>query len=61
MNSSMTPMMPMMPMHPMHQGGDSASARRVPPWLVETENVWGESATIIPSVIGEEPTPDETL
>jgi hypothetical protein len=59
MNSNMSPMMPMMPMHPMHQGGDSASARRVPPWLVETENVWGESATIIPSVIGEEPTPDD--
>jgi hypothetical protein len=61
MNSSMTPMMPMMPMHPMNQGGDSAAARRVPPWLVETENVWGESAAIIPSVIGEEPALDETI
>jgi hypothetical protein len=59
MSSSMTPMMPMMPMHPMHQGGESAAARRVPPWLLETENVWGESATIIPSVIGEEPSPDD--
>jgi hypothetical protein len=57
--STMAPMMPMMPMHPMHHGGDSASARRVPPWLMETENVWGESATIIPCVIGEEPDPDE--
>jgi uncharacterized protein YukE len=57
--TGMTPMMPMMPMHPMNHGGDSAAARRVPPWLVETENVWGESAAIIPSVIGEEPSTDD--
>jgi hypothetical protein len=51
--AGMVPMMPMMPMHPAG-GMDSANARRVPPWLVETEDVWGESSAITPSVIGEE-------
>jgi uncharacterized protein YukE len=49
----MTPMMPMMPMGGMG-GADAAGARRVPPWLVETEDVWGESSAISPSVIGED-------
>jgi uncharacterized protein YukE len=47
------PMMPFMPFSPM--GFDMAGARRVPPWLVETEEVWGESSIITPPVIGEEP------
>lgn len=33
-------------------GGDSGS-RRVPSWLVETEDVWGESAAVTPPVIGD--------
>jgi hypothetical protein len=48
------PMMPMMPMSGMG-GGDMGGGRRVPPWLVETEDVWGESSNVTPSVIGEEP------
>jgi hypothetical protein len=36
-------------------GGDMGGGRRVPPWLVETEDVWGESSNVTPSVIGEEP------
>ncbi|MGO1052368.1 WXG100 family type VII secretion target [Crossiella sp. CA198] len=49
--------MPMMPMMPMGggQGGDMGGGRRIPPWLVETEDVWGESSVITPQVIGEEP------
>jgi hypothetical protein len=48
--------MPMMPFMPMAPGaGDMAGARRIPPWLMETEEVWGESATITPPVVGEEP------
>jgi uncharacterized protein YukE len=30
------------------------SGRRIPPWLVETEDVWGESSTVTPGIIGEE-------
>lgn len=50
-------MMPMMPMMPMGGGGagDMGSGRRIPPWLVETEDVWGQSAPIAPSVIGADP------
>jgi hypothetical protein len=47
------PMMPFMPFAPM--GFDMAGSRRVPPWLVETEEVWGESSIITPPVIGEDP------
>lgn len=51
--------MPMMPFMPMAPGaGDMAGARRIPPWLMETEEVWGQSATITPSVVGEDP-PEE--
>ncbi len=48
------PMMPMMPMG-MGAGGDLGSGRRIPPWLVETENVWGQSSPVAPAVLGEEP------
>lgn len=48
------PMMPMMPMG-MGAGGDMGSGRRIPPWLVETENVWGQSSPVAPAVLGEEP------
>ncbi|WP_410599952.1 WXG100 family type VII secretion target [Amycolatopsis sp. lyj-90] len=47
------PMMPMMPMG-MGAGGDMGSGRRIPPWLVETENVWGQSSPVAPAVLGEE-------
>ncbi|MDX3194095.1 WXG100 family type VII secretion target [Streptomyces sp. MN03-5084-2B] len=47
------PMMPMMPMG-MGGGGDLGSGRRIPAWLVETENVWGQSAPVAPPVIGED-------
>ncbi|KAA2266467.1 WXG100 family type VII secretion target [Solihabitans fulvus] len=50
---AMSPMMPMMPMGGMG-GGDMGGGRRIPPWLVETENVWGESAIVAPAVLGEE-------
>jgi hypothetical protein len=49
--------MPMMPMMPMGGGmmcGDMGGGRRIPPWLVETEDVWGESSSVAPTVIGEE-------
>ncbi|MEE6261337.1 WXG100 family type VII secretion target [Plantactinospora sonchi] len=52
-------MMPMMPMMPFAPTGGDAGARRVPPWLTETEDVWGESAVITPPVLGEDP-PEET-
>ncbi|WP_275291529.1 WXG100 family type VII secretion target [Amycolatopsis sp. La24] len=52
---SAMPMMPMMPMGGMGAGGDLGSGRRIPAWLVETENVWGQQAPVAPSVIGEEP------
>ncbi|SCL20961.1 hypothetical protein GA0074692_1040 [Micromonospora pallida] len=46
--------MPAMPFAPMG-GGDAAGSRRIPPWLVETEDVWGEQSVVTPAVIGEEP------
>ncbi|WP_020657675.1 WXG100 family type VII secretion target [Amycolatopsis benzoatilytica] len=52
---SAMPMMPMMPMGGMGAGADLGSGRRIPAWLVETENVWGQQAPVAPSVIGEEP------
>jgi hypothetical protein len=48
------PMMPMMPMGGGMMGGDMGGGRRIPPWLVETEDVWGESSSVAPTVIGEE-------
>ncbi|MGW1680366.1 WXG100 family type VII secretion target [Saccharopolyspora sp. NPDC002376] len=48
------PMMPMMPFAPGAQ--DMSGARRIPPWLVETEEVWGESSVVTPSVLGADPT-----
>lgn len=48
------PMVPMMPMGGM-MGADMGGGRRVPPWLVETEDVWGESSAVAPTVIGEDP------
>jgi uncharacterized protein YukE len=48
------PMMPMMPMSGMGGGSDMGGGRRIPPWLVETEDVWGESSAVSPTVIGEE-------
>lgn len=50
------PFMPFMPFAPM--GANGANARRVPPWLTETEDVWGESAVITPPVLGEDPPQD---
>jgi hypothetical protein len=32
--------------------GGMDGARRIPPWLVETEDVWGESSVVAPTVIG---------
>jgi hypothetical protein len=49
-------MMPFMPFAPM--GMEGANARRIPPWLTETEDVWGESAIITPPVLGEDPPAD---
>lgn len=46
-----------MPAMPYGMGGAAdgmGSGRRVPPWLVETEDVWGESSMVTPAVIGEE-------
>jgi uncharacterized protein YukE len=51
--ASMMPMMPFMPFAPM--GMEGANARRIPPWLTETEDVWGESSVITPPVLGEDP------
>ena len=34
--------------------GMDGGGRRIPPWLVETEDVWGESSAVSPTVIGEE-------
>ena len=46
-------MMPMMPMSGMAGGGMGGDAnRRIPAWLVETEDVWGASAPVSPGVIG---------
>ncbi len=38
----------------MGAGGEGGSGRRIPPWLVETENVWGESSMVTPAVIGDD-------
>lgn len=47
--------MPMMPMGAMGAGaGGDLGGRRIPPWLVETEDVWGESSAVAPPVIGED-------
>ncbi|MEO3815674.1 PPE domain-containing protein [Plantactinospora sp. B24E8] len=55
LGAGMTPMMPMMPMMPFAPTGGDAGARRVPPWLTETEEVWGESAVVTPPVLGADP------
>jgi uncharacterized protein YukE len=52
-SKAMSPMMPMMPMNGAG-GNDMGGGRRIPPWLVETEDVWGESSAVAPSVIGED-------
>ncbi|GAA3434593.1 WXG100 family type VII secretion target [Kutzneria kofuensis] len=52
-SKAMGPMMPMMPMNGAGSG-DMGGGRRIPPWLVETEDVWGESSAVAPSVIGED-------
>jgi uncharacterized protein YukE len=52
-SKAMGPMMPMMPMNGAG-AGDMGGGRRIPPWLVETEDVWGESSAVAPSVIGED-------
>ncbi|QUQ72217.1 WXG100 family type VII secretion target [Kutzneria sp. CA-103260] len=52
-SKAMAPMMPMMPMNGAG-AGDMGGGRRIPPWLVETEDVWGESSAVAPSVIGED-------
>ena len=49
--------MPMMPMGAHGAGGEQGSNRRVPAWLVETEDVWGEATMVTPAVIGEDPQP----
>ncbi|BCJ49821.1 hypothetical protein Asp14428_12960 [Actinoplanes sp. NBRC 14428] len=47
--------MPMIPMMPMGMGGaEGGGGRRIPQWLVETEDVWGEPAVVTSSVIGDE-------
>ncbi|MEU6078482.1 WXG100 family type VII secretion target [Micromonospora sp. NPDC047074] len=50
--------MPAMPYAPMG-GGEAAGGRRIPPWLVETEDVWGEQSVVTPAVIGEDPEADQ--
>jgi uncharacterized protein YukE len=45
---------PAMPMGGMAGAGGDANGRRIPAWLVETEDVWGESSTVSPTVIGED-------
>jgi hypothetical protein len=45
-------MMPMMPMSGMGGGMGGDANRRIPAWLVETEDVWGASAPVSPGVIG---------
>lgn len=48
--------MPAMPMGAGMMGmTDMGGGRRIPPWLVETEDVWGESSVVSPTVIGEDP------
>jgi uncharacterized protein YukE len=46
---------PAMPFGAAGAGDGPGGGRRIPPWLVETEEVWGESAPVVPSVLGEEP------
>jgi hypothetical protein len=46
--------MPMMPMGMGGGEGGGGGGRRIPPWLVETEDVWGEPAVVTSSVIGED-------
>jgi uncharacterized protein YukE len=48
-------MMPGMP-YGMMGAGDAGigGGRRIPAWLVETEDVWGERSEVAPTVIGEE-------
>ncbi|MEY9860904.1 hypothetical protein ABH935_006542 [Catenulispora sp. GAS73] len=45
-------MMPMMPMSGMGGAAGGDANRRIPAWLVETEDVWGASAPVSPGVIG---------
>ncbi|NUP48584.1 MAG: WXG100 family type VII secretion target, partial [Catenulispora sp.] len=46
-------MMPMMPMSGMAGAGmGDGGNRRIPPWLVETEDVWGASSPVSPGLIG---------
>ncbi len=45
--------MPAMPFGAAAAGDSGGTGRRIPPWLVETEDVWGESATVVPSVLGD--------
>jgi hypothetical protein len=47
-------MMPMMPMSGMAGAGlgNTGGGRRTPPWLVETQDVWGESVPAAPGLIG---------
>jgi uncharacterized protein YukE len=47
--------MPAMPFGMAGAGDGMAGGRRIPSWLVETEDVWGESSMVAPAVIGEEP------
>jgi hypothetical protein len=49
----MMPMMPMMPMGGMAGAGMGAAggSRRSPQWLVETQDVWGESFPAVPGLI----------
>jgi hypothetical protein len=47
--------MPAMPMGGMAGAGGDANGRRIPAWLVEIEDVWGESSAVSPTVIGEDP------
>ncbi|WP_033343208.1 WXG100 family type VII secretion target [Catenuloplanes japonicus] len=49
-------MPPMMGPGMMGAGAEGGGmSRRVPPWLVETQDVWGESSPVTSPVIGEEP------
>ncbi|GAB2952859.1 WXG100 family type VII secretion target [Micromonospora polyrhachis] len=50
--------MPAMPFAPMG-AGDAAGGRRIPPWLIETEDVWGEQSLVTPAVIGEDLDPTQ--
>jgi uncharacterized protein YukE len=51
--ASSQPMMPMMPMGGMGGvGGEGGGSRRLPPWLVEREDVWGASFPAAPGLVG---------